>query len=95
MRAGGPQKARTWGPPPPQGRAVQPVRSRLRPPGHRRAPSADAPLILVWDNLNTHCSGKMRAFTEAREDWLTVVQLPGYALELLLSADVREVQPLG
>jgi hypothetical protein len=37
----------------------------------------------------------MRAFTEAREDWLTVVQLPGYALELLLSADVREVQPLG
>jgi DDE superfamily endonuclease len=33
-----------------------------------------APLILVWDGLNTHRSQKMRAFTEAREDWLTVVQ---------------------
>jgi hypothetical protein len=32
-----------------------------------------APLIVIWDNLNTHRSKKMRAFTEAREDWLTVV----------------------
>jgi len=33
----------------------------------------DAPLIVVWDNLNTHRSRRMCAFTEAREDWLTVV----------------------
>jgi hypothetical protein len=38
-----------------------------------------APLIVVWDNLNTHRSRKMRAFTDAREDWLTVVRLPAYA----------------
>jgi DDE superfamily endonuclease len=41
-----------------------------------------APLILIWDNLNTHRSRKMRAFTEAREDWLTVVRLPAYAPDL-------------
>jgi putative transposase len=42
----------------------------------------NAPMIIVWDNLNTHVSQKMRAFTEAREDWLTVIQLPGYAPDL-------------
>jgi DDE superfamily endonuclease len=42
----------------------------------------NAPVIVVWDNLNTHRSQKMRAFTEAREDWLTVVRLPGYAPDL-------------
>ena len=42
----------------------------------------NAPLIVVWDNLNTHRSKKMRAFTDAREDWLTVVRLPGYAPDL-------------
>ena len=41
-----------------------------------------APLIVVWDNLNTHRSMKMRAFTEAHPDWLTVVHLPGYAPDL-------------
>jgi hypothetical protein len=41
-----------------------------------------APVILVWDNLNTHRSKKMRAFTEAHPDWLTVVHLPGYAPDL-------------
>ena len=41
-----------------------------------------APIILVWDNLNTHRSKKMRAFTEAHPDWLTVVHLPGYAPDL-------------
>ena len=40
------------------------------------------PLIVIWDNLNTHRSKKMRQFTEAREDWLTIVQLPGYAPDL-------------
>jgi len=42
----------------------------------------NAPLIVIWDNLNTHRSKKMRAFTDAREDWLTVVRLPGYAPDL-------------
>jgi putative transposase len=42
-----------------------------------------APVILCWDNLNTHVSGVMRAFTGAHQDWLTVVQLPAaYAPDL-------------
>jgi len=41
-----------------------------------------APLIVVWDNLNTHRSKKMRAFTDAHPDWLTVIHLPGYAPDL-------------
>jgi putative transposase len=40
------------------------------------------PVILIWDNLNTHRSAKMRAFTEARTEWLTVIHLPGYAPDL-------------
>jgi hypothetical protein len=38
-----------------------------------------APIILIWDNLNTHVSAAMRQFCEAHSDWLTVVQLPAYA----------------
>ena len=41
-----------------------------------------APLIVVWDNLNTHRSTTMRQFTGAHPDWLTVVQLPSYAPDL-------------
>ena len=41
-----------------------------------------APVILVWDNLNTHLSTVMRTFTSAHPDWLTVVQLPAYAPDL-------------
>ena len=41
-----------------------------------------APLIVVWDNLNTHRSRRMRTFTGAHPDWLTVVHLPGYAPDL-------------
>ena len=41
-----------------------------------------APLIICWDNLNTHVSTVMREFTGAHPDWLTVVQLPAYAPEL-------------
>jgi transposase len=41
-----------------------------------------APLILAWDNLNTHISAAMRAFTGAHRDWLTVIQLPAYAPDL-------------
>jgi hypothetical protein len=39
------------------------------------------PLVLVWDNLNTHVSKAMRDLVAAR-DWLTVFQLPPYASEL-------------
>lgn len=39
------------------------------------------PLVLVWDNLNTHVSKAMRELVAAR-DWLTVFQLPAYASEL-------------
>jgi transposase len=42
----------------------------------------DAPVILIWDNLNTHISAVMRTFTESHRDWLTVVQLPAYAPDL-------------
>jgi putative transposase len=41
----------------------------------------DGPVVLVWDNLNTHTSRAMRELTAAR-DWLTVFQLPSYAPEL-------------
>jgi hypothetical protein len=39
------------------------------------------PIVLVWDNLNTHVSRVMSELAEAR-DWLTVFQLPPYASEL-------------
>jgi putative transposase len=39
------------------------------------------PLVLVWDNLNTHVSGAMSELIAAR-GWLTVFQLPAYASEL-------------
>jgi transposase len=39
------------------------------------------PIVLVWDNLNTHRSVRMRQLIAART-WLTVYQLPPYAPEL-------------
>ena len=41
-----------------------------------------APLIVIWDNLNTHVSAVMQEFTGAHPDWLTVIQLPSYAPDL-------------
>ena len=41
----------------------------------------NGPIVLVWDNLNTHTSGAMAALIAAR-DWLTVYRLPPYASEL-------------
>jgi transposase len=38
------------------------------------------PIVLVWDNLNTHRSLTMRRLIAARA-WLTVYQLPPYATE--------------
>ncbi|MEY9997821.1 hypothetical protein ABIE67_009940 [Streptomyces sp. V4I8] len=40
-----------------------------------------APIVLVWDRLNTHVSHTMRDLIDAR-DWLTVFILPAYAPEL-------------
>ena len=39
------------------------------------------PLVVVWDNSNTHVSAAMTELIAAR-DWLTVYQLPPYAHEL-------------
>lgn len=39
------------------------------------------PIVLVWDNLNTHRSNAMTRLITARS-WLTVYQLPAYAPEL-------------
>jgi transposase len=41
-----------------------------------------APMILVWDNLNTHLSAAMRAFIGTRPGWLTEARLPAYAPDL-------------
>jgi len=40
------------------------------------------PVILIWDNLNTHVSAAMRAFIDAHPDWLTEARLPAYAPDL-------------
>jgi putative transposase len=39
------------------------------------------PIVLIWDNLNTHVSRVMGELVAGR-DWLTVFQLPPYASEL-------------
>jgi len=41
-----------------------------------------APVILIWDNLNTHISAAMGRFVSSHADWLTEVRLPAYAPEL-------------
>jgi len=46
-----------------------------------RPTSAYGPIVLVWDNLNTHVSRRMHALIAARH-WLTVVRLPAYAPDL-------------
>jgi putative transposase len=52
--------------------------ARLLDAAHRQL---GGPLVLVWDNLNTHTSRVMRELIAAR-DWLTVFQLPSYASEI-------------
>jgi hypothetical protein len=56
-----------------------------------------APLILIWDNLNTYVSKRMRAFLDSRTDWLTVVRLPAYPPESEASEDLWDLtkRPLG
>ena len=52
--------------------------ARLLDAAHRRL---GGPLVLVWDNLNTHVSAAMAKIIAARS-WLTVFRLPPYAHEL-------------
>jgi hypothetical protein len=40
-----------------------------------------APIVVIWDNLNTHLSTAMRELAATR-DWLHVIQLPAYAPDL-------------
>ena len=40
------------------------------------------PVILIWDNLNTHISALMGRFVSSHPDWLTEVRLPSYAPDL-------------
>jgi hypothetical protein len=40
-----------------------------------------APIVLIWDNVNTHISVAMRELIAAR-DWLHVIRLPAYAPDL-------------
>ncbi|MEU0969197.1 transposase [Streptomyces sp. NPDC005917] len=51
--------------------------ARLLDAAHQRL---GGPIVLVWDNLNTHVSRTMRQI--AARLWLTVYQLPPYAPEL-------------
>ena len=39
------------------------------------------PIVLCWDNLNTHVSAAMRHLI-ANRDWLHVIRLPAYAPDL-------------
>ena len=41
-----------------------------------------APVILIWDNLNTHISAAMGKFISSHPDWLTEVRPPSCAPEL-------------
>jgi putative transposase len=39
------------------------------------------PIVVIWDNLNTHVSAAMRELIAAR-DWLRVIRLPAYSPDL-------------
>jgi len=52
--------------------------ARLLDAAHRQL---GGPIVLVWDNLNTHVSAAMEKIIAARP-WLTVFRLPPYAHEL-------------
>jgi putative transposase len=52
--------------------------ARLLDAAHRQL---GGPIVLVWDNLNTHVSAAMAGIVAARP-WLTVFRLPPYAHEL-------------
>lgn len=57
---------------------TEPDYARLLDAAHQQL---GGPLVVVWDNLNTHVSAAMADLIAAR-DWLTVYRLPPYAHEL-------------
>ncbi|WP_444543444.1 transposase [Micromonospora lutea] len=67
--------------PRPQKRTTQLQRMRLHQLLDAAHQQLDGPIVLIWDNLNTHISAAMRAMIDAR-DWLTVIRLPAYAPDL-------------
>ena len=67
---------------------TEPDYARLLDAAHQQL---GGPLVLVWDNLNTHTSRVMRDLISARP-WLTVYQLPSYASELN-PVETRLVEP--
>ena len=40
------------------------------------------PVILIWDGLPSHHSGRMRNWIASQRHWLSVEALPGYAHDL-------------
>jgi hypothetical protein len=46
------------------------------------------PMVLVWDNLNTHVCAAMKKFI-AEHNWLTVYQLPSYSPDLKAPGTAR------
>jgi transposase len=54
-----------------------------------------APVILIWDRLNTHVSAVMRAFISSHQGWLTEVRLPAYAPELNPAGGARAAMKNG
>jgi transposase len=54
-----------------------------------------APVILIWDRLNTHVSAVMRAFIHSHQGWLTEVRLPAYAPELNPAGGARAAMKNG
>ncbi|SCL24787.1 DDE superfamily endonuclease [Micromonospora inyonensis] len=51
------------------------------------------PIVLVWDNLNTHISAATRQMIAGR-DWLTVIRLPAYAPDLNPTEGVAAGRPI-
>ncbi|MEU7909585.1 transposase [Microbispora bryophytorum] len=47
-----------------------------------------APIVLIWDNLNLHLMPGMRTFAVEHADWLAVVQFPAYAPNLNPTEDI-------
>ncbi|MFG2711952.1 transposase [Streptomyces goshikiensis] len=39
------------------------------------------PIVVIWDNLNTHLAAGLKRY-EAEHDWLTTIRLPAYAPDL-------------
>jgi putative transposase len=59
----------------------EPFDDRLHPLLDAAHQQLGGPIVLCWDNLNTHVSAAMRHLI-ANRDWLHVIRLPAYAPDL-------------